>query len=230
MNFNADFTKRAVVHSAQLDWVSSPIPGVDRRMLDRVGDEVARATSIVRYAPNSQFSAHTHDGGEEFLVLDGTFQDEHGNFPAGSYIRNPPTTRHTPGSAEGCTIFVKLWQFDPEDRTQLRLDTAGGVFRPVACRPGIEAMALFEDDREQVRIERWSAANTVRLNAPGGIEILVLGGGFMEGGEAFEAHSWLRLPDGASLNAVAGPQGCRIWMKTGHLARLSGGDAVPSRP
>src|ERR1700748_2158241 len=99
MNFNLDFGARAAVHAARLDWTPSPIPGVDRRMLDRIGDEVARATSIVRYAPHSHFSPHTHGGGEEFLVLDGVFQDEHGDYPAGSYVRNPPTTRQAPRRA-----------------------------------------------------------------------------------------------------------------------------------
>ncbi|GAL13613.1 hypothetical protein JCM19233_4618 [Vibrio astriarenae] len=51
--------------------------------LDRVGGEVARATSIVRYKPNSAFSPHTHDGGEEFFVLEGVFSDEHGDYPQG---------------------------------------------------------------------------------------------------------------------------------------------------
>ena len=96
MDLNADFGARAAVHSARLDWTPSPIPGVDRRMLDRIGDEVARATSIVRYAPHSHFSSHTHGGGEEFLVLEGIFQDEHGDYTAGTYVRNPPTSRHTP--------------------------------------------------------------------------------------------------------------------------------------
>jgi hypothetical protein len=116
MNLNSDFGARAAVHAARLDWTPSPIPGVDRRMLDRIGDEVARATSIVRYAPHSHFSPHTHGGGEEFLVLDGVFQDEHGDYPAGTYVRNPPASSHRPGSEPGCTIFVKLWQFDPDDR------------------------------------------------------------------------------------------------------------------
>src|SRR5580704_18221339 len=89
MELNADFSRRAAVHAASLPWVPSPMAGVERRMLDRIGDEVARATSIVRYAPGSHFSPHTHDGGEEFLVLDGVFQDEHGDYPAGSYVRNP---------------------------------------------------------------------------------------------------------------------------------------------
>jgi ChrR Cupin-like domain len=96
MELNSDFTQRAAVHAAQLAWKPSPIAGVERRMLDRIGDEVARATSFVRYAPHSRFSAHTHGGGEEFLVLEGVFQDEHGDFPAGSYIRNPPTSSHSP--------------------------------------------------------------------------------------------------------------------------------------
>jgi ChrR Cupin-like domain len=113
MNLNSDFRARAAVHAARLDWTPSPIPGVDRRMLDRIGDEVARATSIVRYAAYSHFSPHTHGGGEEFLVLEGVFQDEHGDYPPGTYVRNPPTSSHTPGSEPGCTIFVKLWQFDP---------------------------------------------------------------------------------------------------------------------
>ena len=69
MNLNDDFTKRAVVHGAQTEWVASPMVGVDRRMLDRIGDEVARATTVVRYAPDSQFSQHTHTGGEEFIVV-----------------------------------------------------------------------------------------------------------------------------------------------------------------
>ena len=135
MNLNSDFGARAAVHAARLDWTPSPIPGVDRRMLDRIGDEVARATSIVCYAPHSHFSAHTHGGGEEFLVLDGVFQDERGDYPAGTYVRNPPTSRHTPGSEPGCTIFVKLWQFDPDDRTQLRIDILALAFAPAPDLP-----------------------------------------------------------------------------------------------
>src|SRR5437868_7185446 len=137
MNLNADFGIRAAVHAARPEWTPSPIPGVDRRMLDRIGDEVARATSIVRYTPNSHFSPHTHGGGEEFLVLDGVFQDEHGDFPAGSYVRNPPTSRHTPGSAPGCVLFVKLWQFDLVDRQGIKLNTTTTSYMSVANRPGV---------------------------------------------------------------------------------------------
>lgn len=220
MNLNADFTARAVVHAGQMDWTPSPIPGVDRRMLDRIGAEVARATSIVRYAPESHFSPHTHGGGEEFLVLDGVFQDEHGDFPAGSYIRNPPTTHHTPGSAPGCTILVKLWQFDPDDRTQVRLHTDGQPFHPVPGRPGVETMPLFHDAREDVRLEQWAPGRTIELTTPGGIELLVLDGGFTEGDVVFVKQSWLRLPPGISLRAMAGPDGCRVWVKTGHLTHI----------
>lgn len=219
MNLNADFSGRAAVHAGRLDWTPSPIPGVDRRMLDRIGGEVARATSIVRYAPGSRFSPHTHDGGEEFLVLDGVFQDEHGDFPAGTYVRNPPTTQHTPGSGPGCTIFVKLWQFDPDDRVQVRTDTTALSFAAMAWRPGVTIAPLFQNDREQVRLERWAPGTPIALEALGGIELLVLEGSFTEGGENFTRQSWLRLPAGAILRAAAGPEGCRVWVKSGHLAR-----------
>lgn len=218
MELNADFSQRVVVHAARLPWMASPVSGIDRRMLDRIGGEVARATSIVRYAANSRFSPHSHGGGEEFFVLDGVFQDEHGDFPAGTYVRNPPTTSHAPGSASGCTIFVKLWQFDPADRTEVRIDTRSRGFDPATARPGVEIMALFADRREDVRLERWAANAGVELDLAGGGEFLVLDGGFDERGESLEAQSWLRLPAGDRLCAATGPAGCTLWVKTGHLA------------
>jgi hypothetical protein len=219
MNLNSDFGARAAVHAATLDWMPSPIPGVDRRMLDRIGDEVARATSIVRYAPHSQFSSHTHGGGEEFLVLDGVFQDEHGDYPAGSYVRNPPTSSHTPGSGPGCTIFVKLWQFHPDERTTVSIDTSGLSFAPAPDLPGVEFALLYESAWELVLLERWAPGCSISVPLPGGIELLVLDGSFIEDGEEFARLSWLRLPAGSTLRATAGQGGCRVWVKSGHLAR-----------
>ncbi len=219
MELNADFDTRVAVHAASLDWVASPMAGVDRRMLDRLGGEVARATTIVRYAPNSHFSPHVHTGGEEYLVLDGVFQDEHGDFPVGSYVRNPPESSHTPSSQPGCVIFVKLWQFDMADRTQVRIDTNTTPFEADPARGGVEVMPLFQDANEDVRLERWQANTTVPVEAPNGIEILVLDGGFDEGGETFVEQSWLRLPKGSRTTAKTGPGGARVWIKRDHLAR-----------
>lgn len=223
MDINGDFSKRAFVHSDKLPWTPSPIPGIERRMLDRLGNEVARATTIVRYAPNSQFAPHVHTGGEEFFVLDGVFQDEHGDFPAGSYVRNPPLTEHTPGSQPGCTIFVKLWQFNPDDRTQIRLDTNNLEYVADTRRPGVETMKLFQDDIERVCLERWAANQSVTLEADAGLELLVLDGALSEGNENFEKHDWLRLPKGTHQVAIAGTGGARVWIKRGHLAH----DPVP---
>src|SRR6267154_1896497 len=218
MNLNADFTKRVVVPAASLDWKASPMPGVERRMLDRIGGEVARATSIVRYAPRSRFSAHTHGGGEEFLVLEGVFQDEHGDFPAGSYIRNPPESLHTPSSIPGCTIFVKLWQFDLADRTHVRIDSNKMKFVTDATRPSVEVLPLFHDRREDVSLERWRANTDFHLDAPNGLEVLVLDGGFQEGGDTFTRHSWLRLPKGGGALVTSSASGARVWIKRNHLA------------
>lgn len=222
MRLNADFSARVAIHSAREPWVRSPIAGVERRMLDRIGNEVARATSIVRYAPGSRFSAHTHRGGEEFLVLEGVFQDEHGDYPAGSYVRNPPESQHTPGSRPGCVLFVKLWQFASEDRTHVRIDTGKLAFLPASARGGVDLMPLFDVADEHVRLERWAPNASISIALAAGAEFLVLEGSFGEGEERFEPHSWLRLPPGSKLEAKAAPSGCRLWVKTGHLARVRG--------
>ncbi|MGH1413061.1 MAG: cupin domain-containing protein [Pelagimonas sp.] len=215
MKINADFDKRAAVHAADTPWAPSPMAGVERRMLDRIGDEVARATTIVRFAPGSAFSPHVHTGGEEFIVLDGVFQDEHGDFPAGSYIRNPPQSSHTPATAPGCTIFVKLWQFDLDDRTHVRIDTDKARYLPTA--DGVETLSLFHDVHEDVVMETWAPGATVDLSAKAGMEVLVLGGGFEEGGETFAPQSWLRLPKGVSSSATVGQDGAKVWIKRDHL-------------
>jgi anti-sigma factor ChrR (cupin superfamily) len=220
MDLNANFDARISVHAAKIPWKPSPMPGVERRMLDRLGDEIARATTIVRYAPDSHFSPHVHTGGEEFLVLDGVFQDETGDFPAGSYVRNPPGSNHTPGSAPGCTIFVKLWQFDLADRTQVRIDTNKMAFIPDARCPGVEVMPLFHDASEDVRLERWAPGSVVVLDEAGGAEVLVLGGSFMESDELFTEQSWLRLPTQGRSCLHTGEGGAYVWIKRGHLAAM----------
>jgi len=224
LEVNADFSRRALVHAAAAPWVPSPAPGVERRLLDRLGGEVARATSVVRYAPDSAFPAHTHGGGEEFLVLEGTFADaENGAFPPLSYVRNPPGSRHTPAiGADGCTILVKLWQMAPGDAAAVADRPAAGS--PAAALRALPAGApaarrpLFSDGHEDVFLASWPPGAPVRLPAPRGAEVFVLRGALAcapPGGEALAPWSWLRLPDGDELAGAAGDDGCDAWVKIG---------------
>ena len=221
MKINADFDKRVVVHSESQPWVESPMAGVSRRPLDRVGGEVARATTIVKYAAGSKFSPHVHTGGEEFVVLEGVFQDEHGDFPVGSYIRNPPQSSHTPGSEQGCVIFVKLWQFDMADRTHVRLNT--NFMNAVESRyqDGVSVTPLYVDDHEEVSMQTLAPNARFEMAAEQGLECLVIEGEFTEGGDTLVKHSWLRLPNGSTLDATAGEQGAKIWIKRNHLTQVS---------
>ncbi len=218
MRVNAEFDRKVRVRFAESDWVASPAPGVERRFLDRIGDEVARATTIVRFAPGAEFHAHTHDGGEEYLVLEGMFQDADGDFPAGSYVRNPPTTSHHPRAEDGTVILVKLHQVDPSDRTEVHARMSPEATEQDPDRPGVRVQLLHADARETVRFEVWEPGAQVRLDLPGGGEIFVLAGGFAEGGVDMARWDWLRLPAGAALRAEAGPEGAQVWVKTGHLA------------
>lgn len=221
MDVNSDFSKRVLLHANSIAWEESPMPGVDRRRLDRVDAENERVTTIVRYAPASKFSSHVHTGGEEFIVLEGIFEDDYGAWPAGSYIRNPPQSKHTPGSTPGCVIFVKLWQFQPDDRTYVHanMNKLGSVAE--RDRPGVEVSPLYKDAYEDVRFEYWQAGATVKVDTTGGGEVFVLDGSFSENNDELHQHSWLRVPVDSDIEAVAGPDGAKVWIKTGHLRHLS---------
>lgn len=220
MEINADFSQPASVKTDQIGWTPSPMEGVDRKMLDRIGDEVARATSIVRYAKGSAFSEHTHSGGEEFIVLDGVFQDEHGDYPAGTYVRNPVGTHHIPRSDPGCTIFVKLWQFDPDDQEQFSVDLNAVRLAPDPVRPEVLQKTLANRDYETVSIEEWRKNNSFDLREPGGFEVLVLQGNLTLADETFGTHDWIRWPDDQLARFTTGEKGARLWIKRGHLADI----------
>ncbi|MEX0370284.1 MAG: cupin domain-containing protein [Tateyamaria sp.] len=220
MELNVDFTQPVRILNADNPWRASPSAGVERKMLDRIGDEVARATTIVRFAPGSAFAPHTHDGGEEYIVLEGVFQDEDGDFPAGTYVRNPPTSRHTPRSEPGATIFVKLWQFDPDDRQHVRIDMNAVNTTPESDREGVETATLFQDQNELVQLEKWAADATHTVDAPGGAEVLVLDGSIHDSGTHMGPRDWLRIPPGSAATLRAGAEGARLWVKRGHLSQM----------
>jgi anti-sigma factor ChrR (cupin superfamily) len=218
MHLRADFGQRAAVTPDQYKWVPSPAPGVERMMLDRVGDEVARATSIVRYAAHSHFPAHEHGGGEEILVLQGEFGDEHGRYPAGYYLRNPIGTRHSPRIGhEGATIFVKLCQFATDDTEQLAIDSGKGGWLPGRV-PGVEIQPLHRHREENIFLLRWAPDTAYPEHAhPGGEEILVLEGAFHDEEGHYPQGSWVRYPDGSRHAPYTLGEGALLYVKEGHL-------------
>ena len=218
IHLNSDFSQRVVVRPDDYNWVDSPMPGVERMMLDRIGDEVARATSIVRYKPFSEFSPHEHSGGEEFLVLEGVFSDEHADYPAGSYVRNPIGTAHQPRiGAEGATILVKLHQFKVEDKEQKVIDTNSQPWHQ-GLVAGLTVMPLHEFETEHVALVKW-APNT-QFNPHkhwGGEEIFVLEGTFHDEHGAYPKGSWIRSPHLSQHTPFTKEDGALILVKTGHL-------------
>lgn len=218
MKINADLTQGVVVDTNTLEWTASPQEGVERRMLDRDGGEVARATSIVRYAPGSSFPAHEHGGGEEFLVLEGVFSDEHGDYPAGTYVRNPIGSSHASFTAEGCTLLVKLRQMTGPAEQRLVVDT-NAVQWEQADVDGLERLPLFESEAtgERVYLARFApgAINPGDFHA-GGEEVLVLEGILDDEFGTYPKGTWLRQPDGSSHSPYS-KLGCTLWVKRGHL-------------
>jgi anti-sigma factor ChrR (cupin superfamily) len=214
----ADFSERAVVLPESYHWEASPTPGVYRVKLDRIGLEVARATSLVQYESNQQFSFHHHDGGEEIFVLKGTFIDDDGIYPAGTYLRNPPGSSHRPSAgAEGALLFVKLHQFQEGDAEACRVHTQESDWLP-GLVPGLKVLPLHQYESEHVALVRW-APNT-QFNPHmhfGGEEILVIEGTFHDEHGTYPTGSWIRSPHQSTHMPFTGSDGALIYVKTGHL-------------
>ena len=228
MLINADFSKRASLLSKNHQWIQSPQTGVERVMLDRVGAEKARATSLVRYAPDSYFPHHLHPGGEEILVLSGVFSADDQHYPAGWYLRNPPSSGHKPYSETGAVIFVKLWQMPTDEATYVTIDTQDETNWHRKSDRSI--CPLFSSKHEQVCLQRIDdGAPLLAEPCHGGAEILVVAGEILEADMAYQSGSWLRLPHGEYVDINAGSKGATVYLKIGHLIDIIGlslGDAV----
>lgn len=214
---NSDRSTVAIAHARKLPWRSSPQAGVERRMLERIGGEVAVATSIVRYAAGSRFDAHTHELGEEFLVLEGKFCDEHGSYPTGTYVRNPPGSSHRPFSDEGCVIFVKLRQMHPNEPLRVALLPHQMSWTPAT--PLRQSATLYESMHETVTLELLRPGCTIPARTtPGGEELFVVRGTAQLQGrrERLGPWSWFRNPEDTQP-ALACEDGALLWTKRGHL-------------
>jgi anti-sigma factor ChrR (cupin superfamily) len=222
MKLRADLSKRALVLPSQMKWVPSPEVGVERIMLDRDGDEVARATSLVRFDKNSSFAPHTHELGEEMLILEGVFSDEDGDFAKGSYVRNPPGSTHRPFSKPGCLLFVKLRQFDPTDQARKLLHFSQ-LHWEQEIFPGVSRMNLHQFGPESIYLIRLSPkAIWPTHSLPAGEEILVVEGSFEDELGHYPTRSWLRTPAG-SEHQISSQEGCVLYVKTGHLPPVATG-------
>ena len=215
----SDFCERAVVDTHSMAWEASPSPSVWRKRLElRGAAESGRVTSVVRYEPDSSFRPHPHPDGEEFLVLDGVFSDEHGDFPTGTFVLNPDGVVHAPRSKCGCVLFVKLRQYPGLDRPQVTIDTTEGdwVGRDGG---GVESLPLYEDARypERIRMLRLTPGGSQqRAEHPGGQELFVVKGSLSDDFGTYKAGTWIRYPPGTT-NALSSQFGCEVYEKTRHL-------------
>jgi anti-sigma factor ChrR (cupin superfamily) len=215
--YNLNFQKRVVIETQRMDWSVSPSPGVERKSLEREFAETGRATSIVRYAPNTFFQEHTHNEGEEIFVLDGEFVDELGTYPKGTYIRNPPGSKHTPGSVKGCILMVKLGFFQANDLASVRLETMNLPWHQ--GHGGLQVMPLHHFETEGTALVKWPPGEKfVPHRHWGGEEIFVITGEFIDEFSRYPAGTWIRSPHLSSHHPYVEEETI-IFVKTGHLLK-----------
>jgi anti-sigma factor ChrR (cupin superfamily) len=221
---NGDLSVRVAVDTAAMPWTPSPSRTVWRKRVHLVGPaESGQVTSIVRYEPSSTFHTHAHPDGEEILVLEGVFSDEHGDWPAGTYLLNPEGFRHAPFSREGCVLLVKLRQYPGRAREHVALRSESLPWEPV--RAGVAVRRLYSQAgfADTVRLERWAPGAALgRIDYAGGAELFVLEGSFDDADGAFARGAWLRLPPGAQ-HSPSTSTGCVLYIKEGGFAYLRSG-------
>ncbi|KYL33888.1 anti-sigma factor [Pseudoalteromonas agarivorans] len=223
MRVNSDFSQHALMLPTQYRWQTSPQAGVERVMLDRIGAEKARATSVVRYAPESTFPSHAHPGGEEILVLSGTFSDESGDYPQGFYLRNPPGSSHAPKSKSGATIFVKLWQMCVTETAPVRINTDDPATwitqnNRIIC-------PLYKNDNEVTKLVKLAPQQPLfdNLKAHNALELFILGGSVVHNEVEYSKGSWLRLPCNNKAVISAGNNSAKIYLKVGNFNNIGCG-------
>ncbi|QIZ78854.1 hypothetical protein HER31_08650 [Ferrimonas lipolytica] len=183
-------------------WQASPAVGVLRkRLFHRGGAESGVVSSIVRYEPNSDFAAHQHPQGEEILVLEGVFSDEHGDYPQGYHLLNPDGSCHTPFSQQGCTLWVKLRQYDGADRPLQHSDSINqGQWQQAEVGVSVKTLYQQRGYAEQICLVRLHCAE---MTVTGPFELLLLSG---ELDDQFGNHtklSYLRWSENSSLTVAA---------------------------
>ena len=217
-SLNQDFSKRIVINSNDEKWHSSPSDGVNRIYLERDNmGEYSKASSIVQFKPDSSFDEHSHKDGEEIYVLEGVFSDQFGDYPAGTYLRNPDNTSHIPFSKDGCLIFVKLRQFMDDDSTRIVKNTNNLPWLQ-GLVSGLEVMPLHQYKSEHVALVRWEPNTLFNTHKHwGGEEILVIDGVFYDEYGSYPKGSWIRSPHLSSHKPFTKSEGAIIFVKTGHL-------------
>ena len=216
VRLNMELDKRACVLPDEQTWVTSPADGVMRIPLERENTESGHTTSFVKFAPGSSFPAHQHPQGEEIYVLEGTFSDENGDYPAGTYIRNPPGSRHTPFTRDGCTLFVKLDQFHPDDKKHVVIREDERQWQQGIGN--LKVLSLHTHLTESTALVYWPANEVFQPHQHwGGEEIVVLSGKFCDEHGSYPAGSWIRSPHMSKHTPYVEQEETLILVKVGHL-------------
>lgn len=218
-DINADLSQPVVMDTANMEWQASPSGTVWRKPLYREGGEFGPVTSIVKYEAGGKFRTHSHPQGEEILVLDGEFCDDHGRYPAGTYLLNPDGTEHAPFSDNGCTLLVRLRQYDGNDRKQVNINTNITPWHQGMVE-GLTVLPLYSqmDYPENMALVRWQPDTYFPQHThPGGEEIFVIEGTFEDDHGIYPQGSWIRSPH-MSIHKPYSKEGCLIYVRVGGLA------------
>lgn len=223
--FNADFSQRVVIHPSDKQWGETQMSGVRFQLLEACCLPYPRRTLVLDCKPGSVINKHDSQMEVEFFVLDGEIADENGNYPKGTYVRNPNGSSHA-HSKLGCRLFVKLSQIHEEDQGQRVINTKRESKWLPGPVEGTEIYPLHMWDCESVFLIRWlSEASFKPTLNPDGEEIYVVHGQLNDKQGTYPKGSWIRNPP-VSWQSWEADNGTIVYYKHGHFPDSS--EATPT--
>jgi len=214
-SLNMDFSQGACLRPDDLEWLSGSIDGASYAYLERDNGGSSHASYFLRLTAGASFSLQSNVRGVELFVLEGTFSDTAGDYPAGTYIRNPLGIIDNFLTQEGCKLFIKLDQFSKEDIAHV-------VTRPQDRQwqngiGSLKVLGLHAHNTESSALVAWPKNEVFQShNHMGGEEIVVISGRFIDEHGEYPAGTWIRSPH-MSKHFPRVEEETLIYVKVGHL-------------
>ena len=181
---NSDYEQKALIDTNTIQWQETQVKNVFKKILAIKDKE---ETSFIKLNEGSVLNQEQKINSVEIFVLEGTYINEYGEYPQGTYLRLPEENEALVKSDKACVIFRKTNFFT--DKQKIIIDTNTTLW--LQGQGNLEVMPLYE----QTALVKWPKGERfIPHKHWGGEEIIVLKGVFMDEYGEYPKGSWIRSP------------------------------------
>ena len=203
---NSDYEKRALIDTNTIQWQETQVKNVFKKILAIKDKE---ETSFIKLKEGSVLNQEQKINSVEIFVLEGTYINEYGKYPQGTYLRLPLENEALVKSDKGCVIFRKTNFFT--DNEKLIIDTNASAW--LQGQGNLEVKPLHN----QTALVKWPKNERfIPHKHWGGEEVVVLHGVFIDEYGEYPKGSWIRSPHLSEHFPYVNEETI-IFVKTGHM-------------